>query len=43
MTEDKISNIILGKAIEIHRILGLDFLELANQECLFYELINEGL
>ena len=43
MTEDKISNIIIGKAIEVHRILGPGLLESVYQECLYYELINEGL
>ena len=43
MTEDKISNIIIGKAIEVHRHLGPGLLESAYQECLYYELINEGL
>jgi len=43
MTEDKISNIIIGKTIEVHRTLGSGLLEFAYQECLYYELINEGL
>jgi len=43
MDEEKISNIIIGKAIEVHRILGPGLLESAYQKCLFYELINEGL
>lgn len=43
MTEDKISNIIIGKAIEVHRALGPGLLESAYQECLYYELVNEGL
>lgn len=43
MTENEISTIIIGKAIEIHRTLGPGLLESAYQECLYYELINEGL
>jgi GxxExxY protein len=43
MTENEISNIIIGKAIEVHRTLGPGLLESAYQECLYYELINEGL
>ena len=41
--ENEISNIIIGKAIEVHRQLGPGLLESAYQECLRYELINEGL
>lgn len=43
MSEDEISNIIIGKAIEVHRQLGPGLLESAYQECLCYELINAGL
>ena len=43
MTENEISNIIIGKAIEVHKILGPGLLESANQECIYYELIKEGL
>ncbi|WKD86296.1 hypothetical protein KCTC32516_01666 [Polaribacter huanghezhanensis] len=43
MSENEISKIILGKAIEVHRTLGPGLLESAYQECLYYELINEGL
>tara|TARA_R110001583_G_scaffold178822_2_gene335060 strand:- start:2340 stop:2711 length:372 start_codon:yes stop_codon:yes gene_type:complete len=43
MTENEISNIIIGKAIEVHRTLGPGLLESAYQECLYYELINKGL
>ncbi|VAW24110.1 hypothetical protein MNBD_BACTEROID04-1672 [hydrothermal vent metagenome] len=43
MLENEISKIILGKAIEVHRLLGPGLLESAYQECLFYELKNEGL
>ena len=43
MDEERISNIIIGKAIEVHRILGPGLLESAYQKCLYYELVNEGL
>jgi GxxExxY protein len=43
MTENEISSIVLGKSIEVHRQLGPGLLESAYQECLYYELINEGL
>ncbi len=43
MTEEGISNIVIGKAIEVHRALGPGLLESAYQECLLYELKNEGL
>ncbi|WP_457610661.1 GxxExxY protein [Lutibacter sp.] len=43
MLENEISKIILGKAIEVHRLLGPGLLESAYQECLFYELKNKGL
>ena len=43
MTENEISKIIIGKAIEVHKALGPGLLESAYQECLYYELIEEGL
>ena len=43
MTENQISGIIIGKAIEVHKALGPGLLESAYQECLFYELLTEGL
>ena len=43
MIENKLSNIILGCAIEVHKQLGPGLLESAYQECLFYELKNAGL
>jgi len=43
MIENEISNIILGKAIEVLRQLGPGLLESAYQECLYYELIQAGL
>ena len=43
MTENEISKIIIGKAIEVHKALGPGLLESAYQECLYYELSEEGL
>jgi len=43
MTENELSNIIIGCAIEVHRSLGPGLLESAYKECLHYELINAGL
>jgi GxxExxY protein len=42
-TENELSNIIIGCAIEVHRQLGPGLLESANQECLYYELKNQSL
>ncbi len=42
-TEDELSNIILGCAIEVHKKLGPGLLESAYQECLFFELVEKGL
>jgi len=41
--ENRLSKVIIGKAIEVHRQLGPGLLESAYQECLFYELISSGL
>ena len=43
MTENEISNKIIGFAIEIHRKLGPGLLESAYKECLFYKINNSGL
>lgn len=43
MTENELSNIVLGQAIEVHKQLGPGLLESAYQECLYYELLNNGL
>ena len=43
MNENELSNIIIGKAIEVHKQLGPGLLESAYQKCLIYELENEGL
>ena len=43
MTEDKISNIVIGAAIEVHRHLGPGLLESAYQTCLMRELLEQEL
>ena len=43
MTENEISNKIIGLAIEVHKALGPGLLESAYQECLFYKLKKSGL
>lgn len=43
MIENKLSNVIIGYAIEVHKQLGPGLLESAYQECLYYELCQAGL
>ena len=43
MTENEISEKIIGCSIEVHKTLGPGLLESAYQECLFYELQKAGL
>lgn len=43
MTENQLSAIIIGKAIEVHKTLGPGLLESAYKECLYYELKALGL
>lgn len=43
MTENEISNIVIGSAIAIHKALGPGLLENTYQQCLFYKLKKEGL
>ena len=43
MTENEISKIIIGKAIEVHKALGPGLLESAYQACLYYELLESEL
>jgi len=43
MTENELSNIVIGLAIEVHRSLGPGLLESAYQECLLFELKNARL
>ena len=43
MTENEISNRIIGLAIEVHSALGPGLLESAYKECLFYKIWSSGL
>lgn len=43
MTENQISEIIIGCAIDVHKAIGPGLLENVYQECLLYELIKKGL
>lgn len=43
MTENEISNKVIGVAIEVHKALGLGLLENTYKECLFYKLNKSGL
>ncbi len=43
MTENEISNKVIGLAIEVHKALGPGLLESAYKECLFYKIIQSGL
>jgi GxxExxY protein len=39
MDVDKVTEVIIGAAIEVHKSLGAGLLESAYEECLFYELM----
>jgi len=43
MTENEISTIIIGLAIQVHRALGPGLLENAYKECLYYKIKQRGL
>jgi GxxExxY protein len=43
MTENELSNVVIGSAIKVHSALGPGLLESAYKECLFYELRRAGL
>ena len=43
MTENELSNIVIGEAIKVHSQLGPGLLESVYQECLFYKLLKTGL
>ena len=43
MIENDLSQIVIGCAIKVHTTLGPGLLESAYEECLYYELIKEGL
>jgi GxxExxY protein len=43
MNENELSNIIIGRAIEVHNALGPGLLESSYKECLYYCLAKSGL
>lgn len=43
MNENELSNIIIGLAIDVHKVLGPGLLESAYEECLFYEILSSKL
>ena len=43
MTENELSKIVIGHAIEVHKALGPGLLESAYRECLYYDLVQSGL
>lgn len=43
ITENEISNVIIGAAINVHKQLGPGLLESAYKECLAYEISQSGL
>lgn len=43
MTENELSNIVIGFAIDVHKALGPGLLENAYKECLFYKLKQNGI
>lgn len=43
MTENEISNKVIGLGIEVHSALGPGLLESAYKECLYYKISNSGL
>ena len=42
MTENELSNKIIGAAIEVHQSLGPGLLESAYKECLYYKILKAG-
>ena len=43
MTENEISNKVIGLAIEVHKALGPGLLESAYRECLYYKIGKSGM
>jgi GxxExxY protein len=43
MTENELSNKIIGLGIEVHTVLGPGLLESAYKECLYYKVCKSGL
>lgn len=42
MTEDELSNVVIGLAIKVHTSLGPGLLESVYRECLYYEISKSG-
>lgn len=42
MTENELSNVIIGTAMDVHTEMGPGLLENVYKECLFYSLSKEG-
>jgi GxxExxY protein len=42
MTENELSNKVIGIAIEVHDALGPGLLESAYKECLYYKISKSG-
>jgi GxxExxY protein len=43
MSENELSNRMIGLAIEVHNALGPGLLESAYKECLYYKALTSGL
>jgi GxxExxY protein len=43
LLEEKLSEAVIGAAIEVHRVLGPGLLESAYQRCLEYVLMRNGM
>ncbi|HRW98784.1 MAG TPA: GxxExxY protein [Cyclobacteriaceae bacterium] len=43
MTENEISKIVIGCAIDVHKTLGPGLLESAYRECLYFDLLEKGM
>ena len=43
MTENEVSNEIIGFAIDVHKALGPGLLESAYKECLYYKINQSGI
>lgn len=43
ITENELSNKVIGLAIEVHKVLGPGLLESAYKECLHYKIMQSGI
>lgn len=43
MKENELTEVVIGCAIKVHKVLGPGLLESAYEECLYYELSKTGL